>query len=273
MNLAIGTFLVLILLVPGAIFRRFYYNAQFSKQYLKPSFVELVLSGFVLSLLIHFIGFMCCELIGRPWDIEVILNLLAGGASFDESAQRVSSHFNLILSYNLLVWLFSAILGVVSHKVIRLAALDQRFKLLRFSNYWHYVFFGEFTNFPRSSIRFNNSSSDEIEGVFVDALIETKEGTILYEGILVDYELTKDGSLDCIYLHQSQRRRLSDDPCPSSVEDHSSTNEPPIHYEIPGFVLVIPYSKILNLNLTYWKIEVSDDPSTDEVEHKIVILT
>lgn len=76
--------------------------------------------------------------------------------------------------------------------------------------------------------------------MYVDALVSTTEGTIIYEGVILDYELSKDGGLEYILLTKVERRYLKDD-----YREYG-------YYEIPGNILFIPVDEIINLNFTYW---------------------
>lgn len=88
--------------------------------------------------------------------------------------------------------------------------------------------------------------------MFVDALMETNDGTFLYDGILVDYELSRDGGLDSISLTEAQRRKLADDRG-HREEGNQDENDP--YYSIEGHILVLKYSEIKNLNLSYYVLE------------------
>jgi hypothetical protein len=126
---------------------------------------------------------------------------------------------------------------------------DRRYKDLRFQNSWHYILKGEFFDFPRSAYDLEEDTVEAIELVYVDVLIKTDEGTIIYDGILVDYELSKDGGLDNISLKEVQRRYLKDDPGNENIWPSKSK-----YYEIPGHILILKYSEIINLNFSYYKI-------------------
>ena len=112
-----------------------------------------------------------------------------------------------------------------------------------------------------------NDKVDEIELIFIDALVELKEGTVIYDGVLVDYELSKDGGLQNISLKGVRRRYLKDDPSrtarPYDEIQYDASNEEHLYpkgtvnryYDIPGHILIIPYEKIVNLNFSYYKIQ------------------
>ena len=69
--------------------------------------------------------------------------------------------------------------------------LDRTFKFFRFQNSWHYILKGELFDFPRAEIVLERDTVEDIELVFVDAVLEINGDAYLYDGILVDYELTR----------------------------------------------------------------------------------
>jgi hypothetical protein len=128
--------------------------------------------------------------------------------------------------------------------LVRHFKLDRRFKFLRFSNEWHYLLTGEILDFPGI-----DGSTDEADLRFIDALVETQEGTLIYAGILEYYGLGKGNTLDFICLKETYRRFLRDDQgrLPPASSDP--------YYHLPGKYFVIPFSQILNMHISYYRIE------------------
>lgn len=256
MNLALSTFVIFLILLPGIFFRRFYYTQEFSTEYFKQTFLEIFLSGFIPSLIIHAVWYFLAKCFGYYVDLELFGSLLTSNPNpavfknLDDFAQP-------ILWYHFSMWIGSGGLGALFKQLVRTRGLDRRYSLLRFQNSWHYIFTGEFMEFPRSIKALTEDKVEDIELVYVDALVQTQEGSILYEGILVHYDLSKEGGLDCIGLEQVQRRYLS--------HDRKKSFKTPKHYEIPGDILLIKYSDIKNLNFTYYTLEFG----TDEDELKV----
>jgi hypothetical protein len=249
MNLAFTTALLLFLLLPGATYRKFYFSEQFSKQFHKSSFIELILAGFLASLILHSVWVCMASLLGYPLDFHVIGMLLMSKDYPKEAFDNISSNLWCIIIYNSSLILTSAVLGLFSNFLIRKSnwKLDRKFKLFRFQNYWHYVFFGEVFDFPRAEIGLANNSVAEIELTFIDVLVEIKDKSLVYQGILVDYELTREGSLDCIYLKGVKRSPLD---CLSNHVSERTLHQNSL--EIPGHMMVIPYNTVKNVNLTYY---------------------
>jgi hypothetical protein len=148
------------------------------------------------------------------------------------------------------------LLGWQARLFVRKRKYDRRFKILRFKNSWHYLFKGEFTEFPRTSLRFKEDLS-AIEVVQVDAIIELDSKTQIYMGYLADYELTSDGGLEYILLTSTKRKLI-----PALNGNPAPPEEKYTFYTIPGHVVTLPFTTIKNLNLTYYKLILNEDNST-----------
>jgi hypothetical protein len=82
-----------------------------------------------------------------------------------------------------------------------------------------------------------------IDVIIVDALVVVNSIPIIYSGYVDHYIMNKDGGLDRIILKYPVRRTYQSIRH-ENFEDHV----------IPGDFIIIPYSKIENLNFTYLKI-------------------
>jgi hypothetical protein len=241
MNIALSSIIIFLLLLPGIVFRRFYFTEEFSKQYFKQNFFELFVSSIIPSILIHFTLSFVASFIGYQVDLEVLGQLLTSRDYPEEAFKNIQNNISEISTYYLISLILGTLCGYTSKKVIRNFNFDSRKKIFRFKNSWHYIFSGEFFNFPRASFDLIEDSFETIDFVYIDALVESSEGTIIYDGILVDYELSSDGGLDNLTLKDVQRRMMKDD-----IDKK--------YYEIPGHIMVLPFETIINLNFSYYKL-------------------
>ncbi|MFQ5708029.1 MAG: hypothetical protein ACE5HO_11295 [bacterium] len=169
------------------------------------------------------------------------LGFLLTGAKDDANVasafQVVGRDIWKITGYNLSLWLFAAALGHGFRMLVRSLRLDLKYDLLRFNNEWYYFMSGEII-------------AKDIDFVWIDALVQTSEGSIIYSGLLQDFYLSKDGGLERIYLTQVARRKLSNEAVdkPSESEQEGT----PRYYDVPGDLFVIKYSQVVNLNLNYF---------------------
>ncbi len=116
---------------------------------------------------------------------------------------------------------------------------------------WNYLFRG---------IDVSDSTPDAI---VVAALVTLKDATLLYTGLLVDYELTDKGELDRIMISNAARRRLTDDATGDSAERMSAANMQRF-YPIEGDCLVLRSSEITTLNIKFLVLEPLNDASKEE---------
>lgn len=254
MNLALAGIVILILVSPGILFRRLYYTGEFSKQFFKSSFVEQIYPSMAASAALHFL-LLCFSyhLTNYRVDISAIGMLISGTNNADHLKSefaKIESNLQPILWYHAVIFLLSGLLGYLTKFSVRKLALDRLFKWLRFKNEWHYYMTGECLDFENVP-----DDSEEIDFTYVDALIDTKDGTIIYSGILNDYVLSNEHGLDRLFLSDVRRRLLINDsaeePEANTVTEEGASN----WYPVKGEIMAIPFEHVINLNFTYYTIE------------------
>jgi hypothetical protein len=252
MNIAFSSILILSTLIPGIIFRKTYYSEEFSKQYFKASFFGVLSSTLIPTIIFQIIFIL---IFSFKIDFEIILKILRG--TIDESViENIASYHWNILSYFLLLSIVSAFLGYLSKKIIRYTKFDRKIKIFRFQNSWHYILKGEIFDFPKANINLFNDEVEDIELIFIDALLEVNGQAIIYDGILVDYELSQNSSgLETISIKSAKRRCLTNDRIKNIDSSEYSTSNKDDYYPINGHLLVLKYSDLKNLNFTYYKLD------------------
>lgn len=252
MNIAISTIIILILILPGITFRKLYFSEEFSSQYVTKNLFELIITTVLPSIFLHavalYLSFLFCK---KDIDFEILGQLLTSKDYPEKAFQNINSYKIYILSYLILSLSISSLLGYLLRKLIRLGFLDSKYKLLRFQNSWHYIVTGEFFNFSKASFNISKKQIKSIDVTHVNALISTSEGTVIYDGYLVDYKLSGKDDLKYITIKDAERRFLTDDK-----KNLSNNNK---YYSIPGHVLVIPNNQILNLNFSYYQFAEDDN--------------
>jgi hypothetical protein len=245
MNIALSSLILFFLLIPGILFRRFYYSEEFSKQYIKESFFAIFFSSFIPSVFFHSLWFLVFGFYSNLIRLDIFFNLLSPNPSTD-SINNVSNSFDWIIWYNASLFITASFLGFILKKSIRKFKFDIKYKFLRYKNTWHYILTGEFFDFPRANINLSaDSKVVDIEFVFVDALMVLNGNSYLYDGILVDYELSNDGGLDFITIKNAKRRKIDDDCMIAENGDKSDNSSS--YYPISGHMLVLKYEEIKNL--------------------------
>lgn len=248
MEVSFGFFVILVVIVlPGLIFRRLYFYGEFSKQFMSGFNVAGVLAlsvvpGVVLitatAVLYHL--FFCnlnlahaVDMFKRLSSPEILLSDTSenGGDVFNEQVWRFAMPF-ILLEY-----LIAVILGAVSGRFVRITRLDTKFKLLRFKNHWFYAFNGQYKGFKK--YKHLQKESKNFLFTKADILIDTTDGPRLYSGIVVDYELheNESSSLSKVYLKNAER--------------YSLKAGERIKVDIPGELLVVDCKMLININLIY----------------------
>jgi len=225
-------------------------------------------SSLIPAIILHALWyFLASALTAYQVDLEVLGRLFSTHENIGKAFRNIQDFDLQIILYQVSILFFAAVLGFSSKYIVRKFKWDRRSKLFRFQNGWHYLFTGEFFDFPKASFDLEVDKVDQIELVYVDILVDAKEGSILYEGILVDYELSKDGGLGYVILKETIRRFLIPegaylvDEKDLLQENYANTellNPNKFYNPIKGHIVVIPNKDIKNINFSYYKIEETD---------------
>lgn len=248
MNFALPTIILLLMLVPGFLFRRLYYSGEFSKEYFKQNFTDYLFPSLIISLLIHLMCQGFIRIFGYTTSLWPLFLLVGSNGSSSETGfafLQIYQNIYPLFFYFAFTAFTGAVLGQLGKYTVRKLKLDRKYKLFRYQNEWHYVFTGEILDFP--NIAGQTDVQPEVQ--YVDALVKTAEGSVLYSGYLSHYVLSSSNGIDYLYLSDVKRRYLKDD------QPHENADP---YYYMPGDFTIIPYREILNLNITYYRINQSD---------------
>lgn len=246
MDLAINSILVFLLLIlPGLIFRRFYYVGEFSKQFNSAawlnSFYVSILPGIVIQVLTISVFLNYFGTFNNENPLVCNVNLFYS----ELKSQEIPLYFfspdflkYTALYFGLLI-AFSALIAQLSWIIVRQLKIDLNFKPLRFHNHWHYYFKGEIVN-TKDFGALKKSNNKRVILTECDVLFDLGNGqNKLYKGFITQYSICRNtGDLKSIYLTQARRYKKTKD---NKVE----------LIGIPGDIFIIPFDKVLNINLTY----------------------
>lgn len=206
MNIAFIAFMILFLLLPGFLFVNTYTkkeNTNLEKKSLDASSAKAVLA----SLILHSIAISLNNLIfGKMVNYEVILKILLNNNLTPEQLKLITSNISYIVFYNIFVYSLSYILAKIL-QWIQFKCNPHKKSLLAFSLPWYYELNG--------MVEKGSKIPDLIK---ITCMVDTKEHTYLYSGILVDFYYTPDGSLDRIILSNVQRSFLIDNIISKSTD-------------------------------------------------------
>ncbi|MBA7574439.1 hypothetical protein ES708_16245 [subsurface metagenome] len=240
-NLAFTTILIFIIVTPGIIARRSFLSSRFSIKYKSYKAIDEIVWSILPSLILHFMGYYFV-LWWTPYKIDLItIGYLITGL---ESVKSIYQSFSAIDNYLFQIFLYYIVLcsvavisGHLLRKFIKKIKFDTRFRSLRFSNMWEYYFTGEYMSFHDSI-----EEPFPFDFVFLNILVKMGDGSLyLYDGILSEYEMSKDGELDNIHLLYPARKKFEAD------------NKDNAYYEIPSEFLILYYKDILNINVRFIK--------------------
>ncbi|MCK4343901.1 MAG: hypothetical protein KAX05_01340 [Bacteroidales bacterium] len=241
MNIAFITILFLWISVPGIILRRSYLSSNFSIRYISKSPVEEIFWTIIPSLILHAVCYLIIRNITK-YDINFsYLGYLISGISdpvtIEPLFQNIKSNIGPILLYNIPLMVLAFILGHGARTIVRSFSLDIIFNFLTFSNKWHYLFTREYLDFE-----YGRKKHKKIDFIILDCLTNIGNHSVIYTGMLDEYHLAKDGGLDRIIIKYPRKK----------IFNYNKESE---KKDIDGLYLVIPYNKILNLNIRYFEIE------------------
>lgn len=245
MNVSLGFLVVLFLvLFPGLIFRRLYFYGEFSKQFNSGyNLIRLIAVASIPGIIILICVYRFYNHFVTEIDLDEIIDKFK---DINNPNYRLKKSNNTPLE-NLLrekiapfigfLYLNSVILGSILGRFIRISKIDTKFKLLRFKNYWFYLFNGHHTGFKK--MRHLKEKNKKHLFTKADILIDSNNKTLLYSGIVVDYELEENNSsvLSKVMLQNAER--------------YSLRNNVRVPVAIPGTLLVVECSSMKNINLTY----------------------
>ncbi len=256
MSIALSTLVLFFLLVPGIAFRRFYYSEEFSREYFRETLFAVFIATILPSLFFQFLWYFLALFLGYQVDLYVFGNVVSSNP-VDTSFKNIEENAANILLYNLSMFFVAGVSGYLLKQIVRKKNWDRTYKFFRFQNAWHYLLKGEFFDFPRAEITLENDTVEDIEFVFIDAVTEINGVSYIYDGILVDYELSNDGGLDTISITNAQRRDVKND---SKITKKGKKGDNRSHYyPIDGHILVLKYLEIKNLNFTYYTLDYTEN--------------
>ena len=247
MNIALGALLLFLLLFPGILLRTAYLNGPYSRKNIQTSLVDELILSLLPSFLLQGLGYLLAEYVfGYTIRLEALYQVIIGAnnPAYRPDFDLIEKSLGPFFGYNLLLMLLAFTVGKLARLLVEQTHLDILFHSLRYNNDWYYLLTGRVMNKAGWT-----QKTDSVKYVFVDVLVEAKDGNVLYCGFLDKYYLSKDG-LDRICLSEVYRRKFDKDVTDDQRPDSKSDDER--YYKMPGDLFVIPYSQIRNLNLTYY---------------------
>ncbi|WP_412987364.1 hypothetical protein [Pontimicrobium sp. IMCC45349] len=279
MNLTLGFIAFFItIVIPGILFRRFFFYGEFSKQFnTKDPVLHSMFFSIIPGIIIQLISFIIYNL-SLGFDssflevFTIFRDIASDGSNGTEEATKefINNHIITFFLYSLFVFGFSSFLGWISSRTIRIRKWDKKYKLFRFKNQWYYIFSGEVLNMKKFEEAHNVSFMNN-KGLIQDTLLTYADILVrasddrkeLYTGYVVDYDLKSDDitQLDKVYLIDTYRYKKKEkilDENGLEVKDKEASKESNTkptksrnRIKVPGDIFILNANNIVNLNLTY----------------------
>jgi len=257
-NLAFITLVILVMAFPGYVLRASYYAGTFTRNVLPKSWTDDIAKAVLYSLPLHTAALIALEflqhhgLVHTTLTFEIAYRVLVGEydgrlAEIAGTLYRNKLHVGL---YYACVLSAAFALGHVFRWIVWKHKLDVRFPwLLRYRNEWLYTLMGRDVPIPR-----------EYEKAAVYARIEAltrapaeQEGKMrLYRGVVEGFTTEESGALRDILITNAERGTfIPNDPHGEQAFEWKAVS--------PGDLMVLKYSELQNLNVTYL-LDVPDSP-------------
>jgi len=244
MNIAFPAFFILILIIPGFIFQNSYEKVE-NTTIEKKTFDVSSSLAFFYALLIHaFLIATLSVLTSFEISYEICLKLLTGSKSISQ-AELIAIEKNVpqIFYYFSSAFVLAFISGKVFQKII-FALNPYKSSRFSFDTPWYYELKGKL------------SETQDAQLIKLSCLVDAKNSSFLYYGILEDFYLDSGGQLNRIVLSNVQRRYIELDDADALL--HKINNKQPESdhsqerfYKIKGNRLILKYEDIRNINIEY----------------------
>jgi hypothetical protein len=206
-----------------------------------------ILASAIISLFVHALAVL---LLQKEVRFDILMKVFSGELKdlSNRMANRDIRHClgNFALYNFTLLVIFTMLGRLTRHFVIRYNHNLAQSELLRLNNRWWY-FFNCYENGRRS-----------LDVVFIDAAVETKEGTIIYTGWLRDF-ICEGERLDRIYLNCVVKRKLKLNKDGKEETETSQSSAVPI----TEGKFSLPYDNIINLNVRFVRLEIEAAAETN----------
>lgn len=225
---------IVLLIVPGVFFKRFYFQGEFTKQFGSGTFADRFITSIFWGLFVQAITFL---LFSTALDLRLeTLTPTITGAYKDLTDNKIPNfaRYNLWLLFSYLCMSIAVpvVLGTLLHKIVRALKIDTKFLVFRFSNQWNYYFKGDIL----ASSDFKSTRTGKVLSTSVDVIMDGgTDKPKMFTGILAQYVISKTGELETLFLTNAQRW--------SETTKSFKT--------IPGDMMIIPYNRVIDLNVRY----------------------
>ena len=241
-NLALNTIMyIMVFIVPGFLFRRFFYSNQFSNEFFFGNLFERFIWTLMFSFLMLFSYYILTTLFSffNP-DLVITYEMLKEMHSGIQQLDKILPEKEVLYTFLTLItfiWSLSVLLGFISHKIAVVLNYS-------FYNYWEALLTGKKIIKP-----------NDFKYLYTQVDILT-HNNVLYQGIFKKYFLAKNSNeLETIFLDRVRKREKEG-----------------YFKDIPGHNFCFHKSDIENINLTYVYMEKNEILSRYFVKFILIII-
>lgn len=233
MNLALPALIILLGILPGVCFFYGYFAGRFEKHHAGVGGVEEVALYIVFAIPVDALALWVARTSGLDLHFLAVTQLLAGAPLSATDVKTLASFFSQNAYLSAVAYFMALgggyILGAFARRSVWSLRLDVAIPILKLRHDWFYVLQGRLKGNPRVVLP------------WADVLTEHPDGSRMYRGLVLNFELGASGVLEYLTLINATRGR-------GRGEDFQ-------WIPIPSSRLTLIGSKIHSLNLTYMTIE------------------
>ena len=241
MNLAFPALCILLLALPGILFRKAFARAALPMPLIPGTsqhrvnkypvsirpFTEEICISLVWTILLHVLWLLLWSLLGLlqylPCFDNAVLVLHGPGSpvltNYPNALHQLAEMRVGIAAYFISLYAASFLLGRLSLWIVRDFNLDHSWMIVRLEDQWFYFLNGEIFRFSEFK-QFFSGPVPKISGTYISLVVTQSDADYLYKGFLWDFHLDRDGGLDRLVLHHAIRAKF--DPPPGKAESKNA---------------------------------------------------
>ena len=251
-NIAFTTLVILVFSFPGYVLRASYYAGKFTRQALSLNWTDDIPAAILFSLPLHLVvlslfeGLQHVGLVQSTLSFEVIFRVMSGeyGDKFSSTIENIYANARYLMVYYIAVLTLATATGYVFRKIVWNWKWDVRYPwLFRYKNEWLYTLFGRDVPIPEGPEYDGSKVYVRLEALTKIPLEDGDGRARLYRGIVEAFTTEEDGALRDILLTEVERGKFLKEPARDREFYWKAVT--------PGDLMVLKYSELQNINITY----------------------
>jgi hypothetical protein len=251
-NIAFTTLVILVFSFPGYVLRASYYAGKFTRQALSLNWMDDIPAAILFSLPLHLVvlslfeGLQHVGLVQSTLSFEVIFRVMSGeyGDKFSSTIENIYANARYLMVYYVAVLTLATATGYVFRKIVWNWKWDVRYPwLFRYKNEWLYTLFGRDVPIPEGPEYDGSKVYVRLEALTKIPLEDGDGRARLYRGIVEAFTTEEDGALRDILLTEVERGKFRKEPARDREFYWKAVT--------PGDLMVLKYSELQNINITY----------------------